>query len=84
MKNATITINFDSEKLDALSYHMNKRETDLQSELIDTTQKLYEKHVPQATREYIEDKIKRETLAKEKPKRPTQPIANSEWQENPA
>ena len=34
-------------------------------------QKLYEKHVPQATREYIEDKIKRDAADKDKPKRPS-------------
>jgi len=71
MKHASLTVTFDSEKLDALTYHMEKKEVDLQGELNDTIQKLYEKHVPQATREYVEDKIKRDTAAKNKPKRPT-------------
>ena len=35
--------------------------------------KLYEKHVPQATREYIDDKLSREAAAK--PKRPVRPAA---------
>ena len=73
MKNATLTITFDSEKLDALTYHMDKKEADLQGELNDTMQKLYEKHVPQATREYIDDKLSREAAAK--PKRPVRPAA---------
>ena len=51
MKKATLTVNFDSEKLDALTYHMGKKDANLQTELEDTVQKLYEKHVPQTTRE---------------------------------
>jgi hypothetical protein len=77
MKNATLTITFDSEKLDALTYHMDKKEADLQGELNGTMQKLYEKHVPQATREYIEDKIKRDVADKNKPKRPSRPTQAS-------
>lgn len=75
MKKATLTISFDSEKLDALTYHMGKKDTDLQTELEDTVQKLYEKHVPQATREYIDDKLSREAAAKAKPQRPVRPAA---------
>lgn len=73
MKKATMTISFDSEKLDALTYHMGKKDTDLQTELEDTVQKLYEKLVPQATREYIDDKLSREVSAKQKPQRPVRP-----------
>lgn len=75
MKKVTLTIGFDSEKLDALTYHMGKKDTDLQTELEDTVQKLYEKHVPQATREYIDDKLSREAAAKSKPKRPVRPAS---------
>ena len=75
MKKATLTVSFDSEKLDALTYHMSKKDTDLQTELEDTVQKLYEKHVPQATREYIDDKLKREAASKSKPKRPVRSAA---------
>lgn len=77
MKIATLTVSFESEKLDALTYHMGKKEADLQAELNDTMQKLYEKHVPQATREYIEDRLTREAAAKEKPKRPVRPAPRS-------
>jgi hypothetical protein len=75
MKKATLEVSFDSEKLGALTYHMSKKDTDLQTELEDTVQKLYEKHVPQATREYIDDKLSREATAKPKPKRPVGPAA---------
>ena len=69
MKNATLNVSFNGEKLDALTYHMGKKEADLQAELNDTIQK----HVPQATREYIDDKLRREAAVKEKPKRPVRP-----------
>mgnify|MGYP000117219719 CR=1 FL=1 len=56
MRTATLTITFSAEKLDALTFHMAKKEASLQEELNDTVQKLYEKYVPQATREYVDDK----------------------------
>lgn len=77
MKATNLTVSFDSEKLDALAYHMGKKDANLQSELNDTIQKLYEKHVPQATREYIDDKLSREAAAKDKPKRPVRPASST-------
>lgn len=69
MKQTVLTVAFPAERLDALVYHMDKKEVNIQDELNDTIQKLYEKHVPQATREYIEDKIKRDMAGKDKSKR---------------
>ena len=77
MKKATLTMSFNKEKLGALSYYMEKKEVDLQSELADTIQKLYEKYVPQPTREYIEDRIAKEQKSF-KPKK----AANSPLTEN--
>ena len=68
MKNTTLTMSFNTERLDALTYHMGKKEADLQEELKDDLQKLYEKYVPQATREYLDDRIAREENAR--PSRP--------------
>lgn len=68
MKNTTLTMSFNTERLDALTYHMGKKEADLQEELKDYLQKLYEKYVPQATREYLDDRIAREENTK--PSRP--------------
>ena len=65
MKNTTLTLSFNTEKLDALTFHMG--------ELNDTIQKLYEKYVPQATREYIDDKVSRDAEAKDRPRRPARP-----------
>ena len=54
MKKTNITIAFEQEKLKALRFYAAKKNADLQSELDDTLQKLYEKYVPVQTREYIE------------------------------
>ena len=69
MKNTTLTVTFNTEKLDALTFHMEKREADLQTELNDTVQRLYEKYVPQATREYIDDKVSRDAAGKDRRRR---------------
>ena len=68
MKNTTLTLTFNTERLDALTYHMGKKEADLKEELGDYLQKMYEKYVTQATREYLDDRISREGAAK--PARP--------------
>lgn len=68
MKNATLTMTFSAERLDALTFHMGKKDADLQAELGEFLQKLYEKYVPQATREYLDDRIAREENAR--PPRP--------------
>ena len=73
MKNTTLTITFPTEKLDALLFHMGKRDTNLQTELNDTIQRLYEKYVPQATREYIDDRVARDTAGGERNRRPPRP-----------
>ena len=54
MKKTNITISFEQEKLKALQFYAAKKDADLQTELDDTLQKLYEKYVPVQTREYIE------------------------------
>ena len=73
MRNTTLTVTFNTEKLDALTFHMGKRDADLQTELNDTVQKLYEKYVPQATREYIDDKVVRDAAGRDRPGRPARP-----------
>lgn len=76
MKNATLTVTFNAEKLDALVFHMGKKEADLQEELNDTVQRLYEKYVPQTTREYIDDKVARDGGGREAVRRPARPSAH--------
>lgn len=60
MKKAIIQLKFDEEKLTALGKYMQKKGMSLESELQDTIQKLYERYVPPAVREYIESREPRD------------------------
>ena len=46
----------------------------------DTVQKLYEKYVPQATREYIDDKVAREISTRERTRRADRTVRREESQ----
>ncbi|WP_066456699.1 DUF6103 family protein [Anaerotruncus rubiinfantis] len=54
MKKTTFQIQFDTEKLSAIQRYMLKKDADLMAELEETLDRLYEKYVPAAVREYIE------------------------------
>ena len=55
MKQANIQITFEEEKLRALRRYIAKRDSTLEAELQKAAQRLYEKVVPAAVREYISD-----------------------------
>ena len=55
MKQATIQITFEEEKLRALRRYVAKRDSTLEAELQKAAQRLYEKVVPAAVQEYISD-----------------------------
>ena len=55
MKQATIQITFEEEKLRALRRYIAKRDSTLEAELQKAAQGLYEKVVPAAVQEYISD-----------------------------
>ena len=55
MKQINISVSFDEEKLTALKRYMTKKDLDLDAELADALQKLYEKYVPAPVREYIDE-----------------------------
>ncbi|ACL77053.1 DUF6103 family protein [Ruminiclostridium cellulolyticum] len=65
MKKSIISISFDAEKLGAIKQYMGRKEAELEKEMEDAVQKLYEKFVPVAVREYIEG---REASEQKKPK----------------
>ena len=67
MSKTTMQMAFNAEKLGALKQYMGKKDADLNAELEEYIQKLYEKFVPSAVREYIESRGEPEEL---KPKRP--------------
>ena len=56
MKQTTVTIKYDEEKLNAIRQYMAKKDAELEAELTDVLLKLYERYVPQAVREYIESR----------------------------
>ena len=53
MKKATITIAFDSEKLDALEFSLHKEHSSAQAYLESALNAAYEKAVPEPLREYL-------------------------------
>jgi len=75
MKKASITIQFEQEKLRALEFYISKKDSTLETELDDFMAKLYEKYVPAQTREYIESMEGRDErpLRQTRP-RPTRPV----------
>lgn len=75
MKKASIQISYDAEKLGAIKQYMSKKDAELQSELDDFMQKLYEKHVPAPVREYIENRDSEEPVQPKRPSRPSAPPA---------
>jgi len=55
MKKENITISMESDKLRATKRYMEKKDADVEQELGDALQKLYEKYVPAPVREYIDE-----------------------------
>ncbi|MBU5255216.1 DUF6103 family protein [Tissierella praeacuta] len=68
MKKDTVKVSFEAEKLRAINIYMEKKELDLEDELMDQLQKLYEKYVPANVREYIDEK-QEEAIKRRKPKK---------------
>ncbi|WP_312652603.1 DUF6103 family protein [Aminipila sp.] len=64
MKKDTISVSLEAEKLRAIKKYMEKKEIDVQDELAEQLQKLYEKYVPVNVREYIDEKNEEESRAK--------------------
>lgn len=54
MKKESITLSMEAQKLQATRRYMDKKDVSIEQALTDTLQKLYEKHVPAAVREYID------------------------------
>ena len=55
MKQETISISIDAEKLRATKKYMEKKELSIEQEVADALRKLYEKHVPATVRDYIDE-----------------------------
>lgn len=70
MKKDIVRVSFNAEKLRAINIYMEKKELDLEDELMNQLQKLYEKYVPANVREYIDEK-QEEAIKRRKSKKPT-------------
>lgn len=57
MKKEAISVQMDAEKLRAVKRYMEKKDADLEQELCDQLQRLYEKYVPANVREYIDESM---------------------------
>lgn len=55
MKKETVTVQMDAEKLRATKRYMDKKDADLEAELCEQLQRLYEKYVPAPVRDYIDE-----------------------------
>lgn len=64
MKKDVVRISIDAEKLRAVKQYMEKKESNLENELAEQVQKLYEKYVPANVREYIDEKQEEESKVK--------------------
>lgn len=67
MRNATITISFEQEKLKALQFYAAKKGDGLEAELDEHMERLYNRYVPTVAKEYID------MLSKEESERPQRP-----------
>lgn len=67
MKQINISLSFDEDKLKALNRYIAKKDMTVDAELTDALSKLYEKYVPAAVPEYIDDTDA--PMAPAKPKR---------------
>ena len=76
MKKDTIVISLEAEKLRAIKKYMEKKEANLQAEMADQLQKLYEKYVPANVREYIDER-EDEEIKPENPKKPAKVATDS-------
>ena len=72
MKQINISVSFDDEKLRALNKYLKKKELTAEAELAAALLHLYEKHVPAAVREYIDED---DVVVPAKPKRAAKPTA---------
>ena len=78
MKQINISVSFDDEKLRALNKYLKKKELTAEDELAAALLHLYEKHVPVAVREYIDED---DVVVPAKPKRTAKPAAPKKVEE---
>lgn len=56
MEKVNIELSFETDKLEALEYCLQKERTTVKKKMAESLQQLYEEKVPEAVREYLERK----------------------------
>lgn len=69
MKSASITISYDEEKLEAARLYMEQKKLNVERELENALEGMYQKHVPANVREFIEMRSQVEKPQKKKVQR---------------
>ncbi len=69
MEKHEITLSFDSERMDALTFYLKKENATVQGKMDEALRQLYEKSVPEPVREYLDAK----SAPPARPKRPARP-----------
>ncbi len=69
MEKHEITLSFDSERMDALTFYLKKENATVQGKMDEALRQLYEKSVPEPVREYLDAK----SAPPSRPKRPARP-----------
>jgi len=81
MKKVKVTIEVEQEKLEALETFTTDKNLNIEKELVDTFQKLYEKNVPAPVRTFIERESDSNKTSPSKPKKKDKPYVNEFAQE---
>ena len=73
----TIQVSFPKDKLDALKFYMDEKDTTVEKELQGYIKSIYEKYVPSSTRRYLDRNDSREELTAEISVRTEEPAQES-------
>lgn len=70
MEKVSVTVSIEKERLEALTFYLHRKEQTTPLKVLEKMlMEMYEKHVPQDTREYIDSRLKPVPVAKVKPKK---------------
>lgn len=70
MEKVSVTVSIEKERFEALTFYLHRKEQTTPLKILEKMlMEMYEKHVPQDTREYIDSRLKPVPVAKVKPKK---------------
>ena len=78
MEKVSVTVSIEKERFEALTFYLHRKEQTTPLKVLEKMlMEMYEKHVPQDTREYIDSRLKPVPVAKVKPKKREVPSNNA-------